>query len=132
MGFITDEGLLELDNNHYKGAGYTPLDKLMNPFWEWCDTLIPKVELQKNVVIYSQSLQIPSPLWVSFLWVLHTSSCSITIKPSLQLCQPGFILLFQSANFYIKLLMLLTENMLETQNPHLLWDSFSIMVVEKF
>lgn len=35
------EGLVALDNYKYKGAGYTTLDKLMNPFWEWCDLLIP-------------------------------------------------------------------------------------------
>jgi phosphatidylglycerophosphate synthase len=41
MGFISKEGLEELDNYKYKGAGWTTLDKLMNPFWEWCDLLIP-------------------------------------------------------------------------------------------
>jgi len=41
MGFITKEGLKSLDGYHYKSGGYTKLDNLMNPFWEWVDSLIP-------------------------------------------------------------------------------------------
>jgi len=44
MDFITKAGLKELDNYHYKSGGYTKLDNLMNPFWEWCQRMVPKVK----------------------------------------------------------------------------------------
>jgi phosphatidylglycerophosphate synthase len=79
MGFISKEGLKALDSYHYKSGGYTKLDNLMNPFWEWVDSLIP-VTIAPNVITfvgfvimaasnllmlcYDQSLTKPLPSWV--------------------------------------------------------------------
>jgi ethanolaminephosphotransferase len=41
MGYITKEGLKELDNYKYKPGKYTILDNIMNPYWEWCVKLVP-------------------------------------------------------------------------------------------
>jgi phosphatidylglycerophosphate synthase len=41
MGFITKEGLKELDNYKYKGGEYTILDNIMNYYWEACVKLVP-------------------------------------------------------------------------------------------
>lgn len=41
MGYITSEGLKELNNYKYKPGGYTWLDGKMNYFWEGCVQLIP-------------------------------------------------------------------------------------------
>lgn len=41
MGFITKEGLKQLDNYKYKPGGYTIIDNLMNYYWEWCVKLVP-------------------------------------------------------------------------------------------
>jgi phosphatidylglycerophosphate synthase len=51
MGFITREGLKALDGYHYKSGGYTKLDNLMNPFWEWVDSLIP-ITVAPNVITF--------------------------------------------------------------------------------
>ena len=40
-GFITKEGLAELDNYKYKPGGYTWLDNQMNHFWNWTVELVP-------------------------------------------------------------------------------------------
>jgi len=41
--FISPKGIKELKNYKYVGGAYTPLDKAMQPFWEWFVTLIPLV-----------------------------------------------------------------------------------------
>jgi len=79
MGFITREGLKALDSYHYKSGGYTKLDNLMNPFWEWVDSLIPYnvapnvitfvgfiIMAASNLLIlfYDQSFTKPMPAWV--------------------------------------------------------------------
>lgn len=43
MPYITKDGLKQLDNYKYVGGGYSWLDNKMNPFWEWCCTLLPSV-----------------------------------------------------------------------------------------
>jgi phosphatidylglycerophosphate synthase len=79
MGFISKEGLKALDDYHYVSGGYTALDKLMNPFWEWCDTLIPR-RVAPNLITfvgfilmtgsylimlwYDQTFQKALPAWV--------------------------------------------------------------------
>jgi len=39
---MTVEGVRTLANASYKAGSYTPLDKLMNPFWLWAAGLLPK------------------------------------------------------------------------------------------
>ena len=41
-GFITEEGLAQLDRYKYKPGGYTWLDNKMNYFWNWVVQLVPK------------------------------------------------------------------------------------------
>ena len=43
MPFITAQGLHALDNYQYVSGGYSPFDNFVNPFWEWCVTLLPLV-----------------------------------------------------------------------------------------
>ena len=43
MGFITKEGLTNLKNYKYVSGGYSPLDKIMNHWWEYVATWIPMV-----------------------------------------------------------------------------------------
>jgi len=79
MGFITREGIKALDTYHYKSGGYTKLDNLMNPFWEWFDSLIPATVAPNAITFvgfitmfasallllcYDQSFTQPLPSWV--------------------------------------------------------------------
>lgn len=41
MGYITKEGLKELDNYKYKPGEYTMLDNVMNYYWEWVVKMVP-------------------------------------------------------------------------------------------
>jgi phosphatidylglycerophosphate synthase len=41
MGFITEEGLKQLDHYRYKPGGSTLFDQLMNYYWEGCVKLAP-------------------------------------------------------------------------------------------
>ena len=41
--FITAKGLEALDNYKYVSGGYSPFDNFVNPFWEFCVTLLPLV-----------------------------------------------------------------------------------------
>jgi len=41
MGYITNAGLMNLKNYKYVSGGYSPLDKLMNPYWEFVVSLVP-------------------------------------------------------------------------------------------
>jgi ethanolaminephosphotransferase len=41
MGYITKEGLKQLDAYKYKPGKYTILDNMMNPYWEFCVSLVP-------------------------------------------------------------------------------------------
>jgi len=43
MGYITAEGMYALDHYKYVSGGYSPFDNFMNPFWEFCVTLLPMV-----------------------------------------------------------------------------------------
>lgn len=38
---MTPSGLQHLKDYKYKSGKYTWLDNKMNPFWEWCVTLVP-------------------------------------------------------------------------------------------
>jgi ethanolaminephosphotransferase len=51
MGFITEEGLKKLDTYKYKSGGYSPLDLKMNPFWEWCEKLLPRSMAPNTVTL---------------------------------------------------------------------------------
>ena len=48
MPYINKEGLKRLDTYKYKSGGYSKLDNKMNPFWEWVETLLPKVITRIN------------------------------------------------------------------------------------
>jgi hypothetical protein len=50
MGFITEEGLVQLKNYKYVSGGYSWLDNKINPFWVGCVELIPLV--MNNYHIY--------------------------------------------------------------------------------
>jgi len=41
MGYITKEGLIELDNYEYKSGGYSWLDNKLNLWWNFCITQLP-------------------------------------------------------------------------------------------
>jgi len=41
MGFITKEGLIQLDKYEYKSGGYSWLDYKMNHWWNFCLELLP-------------------------------------------------------------------------------------------
>jgi ethanolaminephosphotransferase len=41
MGYISKKGLINLANWKYEGAPYTPLENLLNPFWNWAASYIP-------------------------------------------------------------------------------------------
>lgn len=44
MPYISNEGLKKLDTYQYKSGGYSKLDNIINPFWEWVErTFIPRV-----------------------------------------------------------------------------------------
>lgn len=49
FGYITDEGISHLANHRYVAAGYTPLDKLMDPFWLFIANRVPRW-ISPNVV----------------------------------------------------------------------------------
>jgi ethanolaminephosphotransferase len=51
MGFITKEGLKELDNYKYKPSESTFLDTIMNHYWEWCVKLVP-MSVAPNVITF--------------------------------------------------------------------------------
>jgi ethanolaminephosphotransferase len=40
--FITEEGLTDIKNHKYNAGGYSILDNVMNPYWEFVVTLMPK------------------------------------------------------------------------------------------
>ena len=44
MGYITEEGLENLKNYKYVSGGYSEVDKIMNPYWEFVVKLIPLVK----------------------------------------------------------------------------------------
>jgi hypothetical protein len=43
MGFLTAEGLEGIKQFKYVSGGYSNLDNLMNPFWEWTVKQFPMV-----------------------------------------------------------------------------------------
>jgi hypothetical protein len=43
MGFITKDGLDNLKKYKYISGGYSPIDKIMNHWWEYVATWIPMV-----------------------------------------------------------------------------------------
>ena len=43
MPFISEKGLRRLDEYKYKSGGYSKLDNLINPFWEKCEKILPRV-----------------------------------------------------------------------------------------
>jgi len=52
MGYISKNGLINLANWKYTGAPYTPLELLMNPYWEWCASKVPAT-IAPNLVTLS-------------------------------------------------------------------------------
>lgn len=62
--FIDDEGIEKLKKWKYVGGEYTFLDKLMNPFWIWCETKTPRwmspnaVTLTATVLIFLSTMLI--------------------------------------------------------------------------
>ena len=78
---ITPEGLEHLRNRKYKATGYTPLDNLMNHYWEGCVKLLPiwmapnlitligALILNSAVVVvlyYDMTISKELPSWVYF------------------------------------------------------------------
>jgi hypothetical protein len=55
MGFISKKGLINLANWKYEGAPYTPLENIMNPFWNWMASWIPAT-IAPNAVTLSALL----------------------------------------------------------------------------
>jgi hypothetical protein len=43
MAYLTDEELSLLTKHKYTNGGYSKLDKLMDKWWCWLQTFIPKV-----------------------------------------------------------------------------------------
>ena len=80
--FITAKGLEALDNYKYVSGGYSPFDNFVNPFWEFCVTLLP-LWLAPNLVtaigtlacvfhhivvaFYATNLDEPLPWWLLVL-----------------------------------------------------------------
>jgi len=48
---IPHEGLRELDQYKYHSGGYSKLDNKLNPFWEWCETKVPKSMAPNTVTL---------------------------------------------------------------------------------
>ena len=48
MGFITEEGLKQLDKYKYVSGGYSWLDNKMNHFWVAFVNFLPKVKKKKR------------------------------------------------------------------------------------
>ena len=48
MKYITEEGLLKLKNYKYQGSEYTPLDNLMQVYWNAFVKLFPMVSQARN------------------------------------------------------------------------------------
>ena len=46
--YISPEGLKKLDEYKYVSAGYTVLDKAMQPFWCWFVEFMPLVSREQN------------------------------------------------------------------------------------
>ena len=40
--YVSDEGILNLKKHEFHAGEYTPLDLAMNPFWLWCQRLLPR------------------------------------------------------------------------------------------
>ena len=41
--YFNTEELIELKNHTYSTTGYSKLDNIMNPYWEFCSKLLPHV-----------------------------------------------------------------------------------------
>ena len=51
MTYISKEGLDNLSKYKYVSGGYTDLDTMMNPWWEFVVTLVPIVKSQLFKII---------------------------------------------------------------------------------
>ena len=60
--YITDSGLKNIKEHKYKAGGYSILDNLMNPYWEFVVSMVPKTVAPNtltllgviiNIVFYS-------------------------------------------------------------------------------
>lgn len=40
--YITDEGVRQVAKHKFVAGAYTPIDNLLNPFWVWCQSFIPR------------------------------------------------------------------------------------------
>ena len=49
--FITKEGLQHIKEHKYKSGGYSILDNLMNPFWEFVVKLMPKTLAPNSITL---------------------------------------------------------------------------------
>ncbi|PFH33487.1 CDP-alcohol phosphatidyltransferase superfamily protein [Besnoitia besnoiti] len=80
--FITREGLEELRRYEYKGAGSTPIDRLLNPWWEYVASKLPlwlspnvltllgflcTVMCMSLVAVWMPHLEEPAPRWIYLL-----------------------------------------------------------------
>jgi len=132
MSYITKEGLKHLDTYKYKSGGYSKLDNKMNPFWEWVETKVPRV----NHLLYSLNitacyrlwLQIPSLLLDSCLWQPLMAQCCFMTPLSQRIFLIGFISSQAYVNLFIKHLMLLMESTQELPKLLHLLVNYLIMV----
>lgn len=53
MGFITKQGLENLDKYKYVSGGYSKVDNIMNHWWEFCIKLMPIVRFQMVIKLNS-------------------------------------------------------------------------------
>jgi phosphatidylglycerophosphate synthase len=49
--FITKDGLDNIKNHKYKSGGYSFLDNIMNPFWEWVVKLMPETLAPNSITL---------------------------------------------------------------------------------
>jgi len=49
--FITKDGLENIKNHKYKSGGYSILDNLMNPFWEFVVKLMPQTLAPNSITL---------------------------------------------------------------------------------
>lgn len=50
--FITKQGLVNLKNYKYKPGQYTPLDNILNPYWEAVVQLVP-LTIAPNIITFT-------------------------------------------------------------------------------
>lgn len=88
-GPISTKGCEALAIHKYKASDYTVLDNLLNPWWNWCASLLPKTLAPNVVTLIGWVFYYP----VVFALVLYSTSIlseqdplDIYYRPSLGLC----------------------------------------------